>query len=265
MYITGGIMKRIITATILGIFLSVLLYSQMIVVKEPANNVLLTIGKQTNIHWQARGLKKPVQISLWRNGIFLGFIAKLSDPDAIDYRWQVGKHSRGTATAGNGYQIRIREMGGSPVIGFSPGQFRLQDPVAYGSEVVINPGVFAKPDLNLSLVGCTVRKGGGNVINFKIKYRSNLTVSVHFRVKNTGKKRTPFVYWDLNYWIQPSVNKPSITGIIPPLNPGQVWDKWLTGQVTKNYSLRVFIDSTRKIRESDEKDNLSEVFDLTHL
>ncbi|MCK4764806.1 MAG: hypothetical protein KAW12_21590, partial [Candidatus Aminicenantes bacterium] len=68
-------------------------------------------GSIDNITWTASGLSENVKITLWQNGAVAGTIATPVDPALGTYSWTVGQYVSGTAQVGNGYTIKIKEIG----------------------------------------------------------------------------------------------------------------------------------------------------------
>jgi len=81
----------------------------------------LPAGSSYPIRWQATGLKNPVKITLWRNGLQMGVILKeLKVVEGISsYNWPVGNlEIGGQAPVAKGYWIKVKEIG-KPVAGKS--------------------------------------------------------------------------------------------------------------------------------------------------
>jgi hypothetical protein len=95
-----------------------------ITVTSPNGGESWQIGSNQNITWTTQGVSGNLKIYLWKDGILVGTIAKDLDPAAGSYAWTVGQYEGGTASAGTGYTIKIKEMG---VIGsdFSDSAFSL--------------------------------------------------------------------------------------------------------------------------------------------
>lgn len=77
------------------------------------------IGSTQNITWNAEGISNNVKLVLWKDGNLLGVIKTDIPPTTTSSNWTVGEYSGGTAAAGSGYTIRVREQGGSLVFGDS--------------------------------------------------------------------------------------------------------------------------------------------------
>jgi hypothetical protein len=64
-----------------------------------------------NITWTAKSLSGSLRIVLFKDGVKVGNIVNSISPSAGSYSWNVGQLSSGTATAGSGYQVQVREIG----------------------------------------------------------------------------------------------------------------------------------------------------------
>lgn len=73
------------------------------------------IGSEKTIRWSAdESITNNVRLILFRNGTRVGLIAKNLNPRPGVYTWlKVGEYEEGTAKAGSGYKIRIKEEGGT--------------------------------------------------------------------------------------------------------------------------------------------------------
>jgi hypothetical protein len=64
-----------------------------------------------NITWEAPGVSGNLKIFLYRYRTKLGVIADNVSPGSGSYAWTVGQYDKGTAEAGRGYRIVIRDKG----------------------------------------------------------------------------------------------------------------------------------------------------------
>ena len=64
---------------------------------------------------------------LLKNGVKVGNIVNSIDPALGTYSWTVGNYVGGTATAGTGYQVQVREIG-TDAGDRSDGTFTLTNP-----------------------------------------------------------------------------------------------------------------------------------------
>jgi hypothetical protein len=80
-----------------------------ITVTSPNGGESWQIGSSQTITWNAVGLTGLVKITLYKDGVWVGLIADNLDPAAGSFTWIVGQHSEGTAAAGSGYTIKIKE------------------------------------------------------------------------------------------------------------------------------------------------------------
>ncbi|MEN8153486.1 MAG: CARDB domain-containing protein [Acidobacteriota bacterium] len=87
-------------------------FAQSINVTSPNGGEEWEKGTSHDITWTATGLTNDVKITLWKNGVLLGLIAKDIDPSSGSYPWTVGTYIGGTAPADVDYKIKIREQGG---------------------------------------------------------------------------------------------------------------------------------------------------------
>jgi len=79
----------------------------------PNGGEKLTLGSVVSISWTASNVNQNVKLVLLKDGGRLGIIADNLDPGGSPYRWTVGQYQGGTAPAGDGYQIRVRNMDNS--------------------------------------------------------------------------------------------------------------------------------------------------------
>ena len=73
------------------------------------------IGFEQQIRWSAdESITNNVKLTLWRNEVKVGLIARDLNPRQGFYTWKkVGQYQGGTAEIGSGYKIRIKEQGGT--------------------------------------------------------------------------------------------------------------------------------------------------------
>ncbi len=93
-------------------------------VTSPTGGESWSIGSSREITWDAPGVTGLLKISLWKDGTRVGLIAKIADGPAGPYSWTVGNYRGGTAAAGTGYRVKIKE-GGVILSDFSDGVFTL--------------------------------------------------------------------------------------------------------------------------------------------
>jgi hypothetical protein len=79
-------------------------------VKMPNGGESWQIGTTQNITWVAKSISGNLRIVLFKDGLKVGNIANNIDPLLGTYSWSVGQHDSGTATAGTGYQVQVREI-----------------------------------------------------------------------------------------------------------------------------------------------------------
>ncbi|MDQ1353759.1 MAG: hypothetical protein QG657_4066, partial [Acidobacteriota bacterium] len=70
------------------------------------------LGSTQIIKWKAVALSTSIEISLWKNGKWVGIIANNLAGSQGSYNWTVGNYSKGTVAAGSGFTIKIEEKGG---------------------------------------------------------------------------------------------------------------------------------------------------------
>ncbi|MCK4764781.1 MAG: hypothetical protein KAW12_21460 [Candidatus Aminicenantes bacterium] len=80
-------------------------------VTYPNGGETLSIGDSQNITWDSSAVSGSLKITLWQSDILVGTIATEVNPNTGSYSWTVGQHSGGTAAAGTGYTIKIKEVG----------------------------------------------------------------------------------------------------------------------------------------------------------
>ncbi|MEN8153488.1 MAG: hypothetical protein ABFR75_05645 [Acidobacteriota bacterium] len=105
-------MKRLSLLIFVLLLIGSFAFSQSITVTSPNGGEDWTQGSSKNITWTATGLTNDVKITLWKNGVLLGLIAKDIDPTSGSYPWTVGPYIGGTAAADDDYKIKVREQGG---------------------------------------------------------------------------------------------------------------------------------------------------------
>ncbi len=67
------------------------------------------LGSTKDIAWNAIGITGNLKITLWKNEVLVGTIADNISPTTCSYTWAVGQYIGGTAQAGTGYKIKVRE------------------------------------------------------------------------------------------------------------------------------------------------------------
>ncbi len=80
-------------------------------VKTPNGGESWQIGSTQNITWVTKIISSNLRIVLFKNGVKVGNIANSIDPALSAYSWTVGNYVGGTAAAGSGYQVQVREIG----------------------------------------------------------------------------------------------------------------------------------------------------------
>ncbi|HLP57239.1 MAG TPA: C25 family cysteine peptidase [Candidatus Deferrimicrobium sp.] len=71
------------------------------------NNFFL--GQIYEIHWNLNNIKRPLKITLWKDGALVGVVADYLDPTVDYYRWKMSDYAGGTAAPGSGYKLKIEE------------------------------------------------------------------------------------------------------------------------------------------------------------
>ncbi|MCK4764351.1 MAG: hypothetical protein KAW12_19285, partial [Candidatus Aminicenantes bacterium] len=97
----------------------------VITITSPNGGENWQAGSIGNINWTASGLSENIKITLWQNGLLIGNIATPVDPVPGTYSWLVGQYDGGTAPVGNGYTIKIKEIG-TAVADFSDVNFTIK-------------------------------------------------------------------------------------------------------------------------------------------
>jgi hypothetical protein len=80
-------------------------------VKAPNGGESWKIGTTQNITWVSQYMTGNLRIVLFKNGVKVGNIVDSIDPALRTYSWSVGQCVGGTAAAGSGYSLQIREIG----------------------------------------------------------------------------------------------------------------------------------------------------------
>ena len=101
---------------------------------EPDGGENLPLGLPFTITWTSSGISAQLRLVLFRNGAHVGVIADNLSATATSYGWTVGAFAGGTASAGGGYQVRVRTVDGTAFddsdgfFAISPGSFSLTAP-----------------------------------------------------------------------------------------------------------------------------------------
>jgi len=111
-------MKVRIMTTLLALALSGTIRAQSITLVAPNGGESWKLGTNQNIVWTFTGIPNgtPVKLVLFRNNDKIGQIVEnisIGVGGAGMYSWKVGNWEGGTATAGGGYKLRIRDMNGA--------------------------------------------------------------------------------------------------------------------------------------------------------
>ena len=77
---------------------------------SPNGGEIWQLGSTQNITWVAKALTNNLRIVLLKNGIKVGNIVNSIAPGTGTYTWTVGNYVGGSATAGTGYQVQVREI-----------------------------------------------------------------------------------------------------------------------------------------------------------
>jgi hypothetical protein len=80
-------------------------------VKTPNGGESWSRGTTQNITWVAKEISGQLRIVLFKSGVKVGNIVNSIDPALGTYSWTAGSYVGGTAAAGTGYQVQIREIG----------------------------------------------------------------------------------------------------------------------------------------------------------
>jgi hypothetical protein len=80
-------------------------------VKTPNGDESWQIGSTQNITWVAKSISGNLRIVLFKSGVKVGNIVNSISPSISSYSWTVGSYIGGTAAAGTGYQVQVREIG----------------------------------------------------------------------------------------------------------------------------------------------------------
>ena len=111
-------MKVRIMTTLLALALSGTIRAQSITLVAPNGGESWKLGASQNIVWTFTGIPNgtPVKLVLFRNNDKIGQIVEnisIGAGGAGMYSWKVGNWEGGTAAAGGGYKLRIRDMNGA--------------------------------------------------------------------------------------------------------------------------------------------------------
>lgn len=98
-----------------------------ITVTAPNGGESLELGSSQNITWNSTGLSDTIKITLVKDGVVVGVISSGLNPAAGSYSWTVGNYTGGTAAAGTGYTIKIKEQG-TTVVDVSDASFTMEEP-----------------------------------------------------------------------------------------------------------------------------------------
>lgn len=117
-------MKKAFFLTVLFTLLAGSVFAASLKVLQPNGGEELRLGQAYQIKWTATDVGQKVKLVLMRHGGKVGIIDDGLDAGSSPYNWTVGQYHAGTATAGEGYQIRVRTMD-DEVQDFSDGFFSL--------------------------------------------------------------------------------------------------------------------------------------------
>lgn len=84
------------------------LISSIAIFDSPVYNNFF-LGQTYEIYWSSNNIKRPVKITLWKDGVSVGTIADYLDPKVHSYYWKMGDYVGGTAGPGTGYKVKIEE------------------------------------------------------------------------------------------------------------------------------------------------------------
>jgi hypothetical protein len=80
-------------------------------VNSPNGGENWQLGTTRSITWVAKALTNNLKIVLFKNGVKVGNIVDSIAPGMGSYTWTAGNYIGGTAAAGSGYSIKIKEIG----------------------------------------------------------------------------------------------------------------------------------------------------------
>jgi len=80
-------------------------------VNTPNSGEIWQIGTPQTITWTAKSISGNLRIVLFKDGVKVGNIVNSIAPATSSYAWNAGQLVSGTAAAGTGYQIQVREIG----------------------------------------------------------------------------------------------------------------------------------------------------------
>ena len=133
-------MKRLFGLMLTIAIISSVAAAQNITIKSPNGGENWKLGETKPITWTSTGVTTKLRITLWRNGQQVGTVISNLPPQTVSYNWKVGSYEGGTAPAGPGYKIRVRQMG-TPVIDNSNNPFTIQEKGTGGTGITFNPGL----------------------------------------------------------------------------------------------------------------------------
>jgi hypothetical protein len=125
-------MKKLGLCLVVILFAAGTAFSQTIKVNSPKAGDSWLAGNAKLIAWTYSGIPNgaKVKLVLWRNGAKVGDLAvdvPIGSAGAGSWNWlKVGNYLGGTAQAGQGYQIRVRDMGNQYPVAMSTGSFTIE-------------------------------------------------------------------------------------------------------------------------------------------
>lgn len=109
-------MKKLLLVSLLVFVTYGMVYSDALLrIISPNGGEGWLLGSEKEIRWwTAERVTNNVKLILFRNGTRVGLIAKDLNPRSGVYTWKkAGQYEGGTAKAGSGYKVVIREQGGT--------------------------------------------------------------------------------------------------------------------------------------------------------
>ncbi len=108
-------MKKLLGFALCFLLIAGAILAQSITVTSPNGNENWELGKTQNITWTYLNIpqNKKVKLALWKDGSKIGDIVTdlpIGISGSGSYPWSVGSYQGGTAVAGTGYKVRIRDM-----------------------------------------------------------------------------------------------------------------------------------------------------------
>lgn len=132
-------MKRLILTYFTMLLLAGFVYGATVDMLIPNGGEQWKLGTTKVIKWKSKNFTGNVMLILLKNMQKVGTIAQNIGPNTTTYSWKVGDYQGGTAAAGPGYRIRVKEEGGAGIMDASDADFTIT--TGFVGTITRKPGV----------------------------------------------------------------------------------------------------------------------------